>query len=143
MKTRINDEAVSEIVGTVLLLAMAICLFSLLSIIILSYPISASTPSANLVGTIEGDCLFIEHRGGTPLRLDTKVLLTFSNGTSESIKIGEKNYLGNNSKDVDNLWSIGEWFIYQDANLINQTVSISIVDVESNCVIMTGSLHGT
>jgi len=143
MKLRINDEAVSEIVGTVLLLAMAICLFSILSIIILSYPISASTPSADLVGTIEGDCLLIEHRGGTPLRLDTKVLLTYSNGASESIRIGENNYLDNDSKDGDNLWGIGEWFIYQNDNLINQTVSISIVDVESNCVIMTGSFQGT
>jgi len=143
MGYRINDEGVSEIVGTVLLLAMAICLFSLLSIIILSYPISASTPSANLVGTIEGNCLYIEHRGGTPLRLDTKVLLTFSNGTSESIRIGENNYLDNNSKEGDNLWGIGEWFIYKNANLTNQTVTISIVDVESNCVIMTGSLQST
>ncbi len=137
MKTRINDEAVSEIVGTVLLLAMAICLFSLLSIIILSYPISASTPSANLVGTIEGDCLYIEHRGGTPLRLDTKVMLSIKD---ESVKIGD--FLDDKAKE-DNLWGIGEWFIYKNANLTNQTVSISIVDVESNCVIMTGSFQGT
>jgi len=137
MKLMINNEAVSEIVGTVLLLAMAICLFSLLSIIILSYPISASTPSANLVGTIEGDYLIIEHRGGTPLRLDTKVMLS---NTDDSIRIGD--YLDDKAKE-DNLWGIGEWFIYKNANLTNQMVSISIVDVESNCVIMTGSLQGT
>jgi flagellin-like protein len=137
MRPRINNEAVSEIVGTVLLLAMAICLFSLLSIIVLSYPISASTPSANLVYTIEGDCLFIEHRGGTPLRLDTKVLLSIND---ESIRIGD--FLDDKAKD-DNLWGIGEWFIYQNVKLKNQKVTISIVDVESNCVIMTGSLQGT
>ena len=139
MRLRINDEAVSEIVGTVLLLAMAICLFSLLSIIILSYPISASTPSADLVGTIEEDCLYIEHRGGTPLRLDTKVMLSIRD---ESIKIKIKDYLDDKAKD-DNLWGIGEWFIYRNDNLTNQKISISIVDVESNCVIMTGLLQGT
>ena len=142
MGLRINNEAVSEIVGTVLLLAMAICLFSLLSIIILSYPISASTPSANLVGTIVrtnvGEYyLLIEHRGGTPLRLDTKVMLSNKN---ESIKIGD--YLDDKAKE-DNRWGIGEWFIYPDKGLANQTVTISIVDIESNCVIMTGSLQST
>lgn len=137
MRQSINDEGVSEIVGTVLLLAMAICLFSLLSIIVLSYPISASTPSANLVGTIEGDCLFIEHRGGTPLRLDTKVMISIND---ESVKIGD--FLDDKAKE-DNLWGIGEWFIYDNPKLASQKVTISIVDVESNCVIMTGSLQST
>lgn len=145
MGLRKDDTAVSEIVGTVLLLAIAICIFSLLSAIVLSYPIPSDTPSANLVGTIvktnEGEySLLIEHRGGTPLRLDTKVLLTFDNGTSISIRIGEKQYLDTNAKK-DNLWGIGECFIYTDSNLKNQNVTISIVDVESNSMIMTGLLQ--
>ena len=140
-----DDKAVSEIVGTVLLLAIAICIFSLLSVIVMSYPIPSDTPSANLVGTIiktnEGEySLVIEHRGGTSLRLDTKVLLEFSNGTSKSIRIGEKQYLDTNAKE-DNLWGIGECFIYTDSNLKNQNVTISIVDVESNSMIMTGLLQ--
>ena len=145
MGLRKDDKAVSEIVGTVLLLAIAICIFSLLSAIVLSYPISSNSPSANLVGTIvntnEGEySLLIEHRGGTPLRLDTKVLLTFSNGTSKSIRVGEKQYLDTIARE-DNLWGIGECFIYSDSNLKNQNVTISIVDVESNSMIMTGLLQ--
>lgn len=141
MSFRRNDNAVSEIVGTVLLLAMAICLFSLLSVIVLSYPISSNTPSANLVGTIEGEYLLIEHRGGTPLRLDTKVIITIGGDQPEYIKIGD--FLDDNAKE-DNLWGIGEWFIYNHyTNLEGQKVAISIVDVESNSVIMMGSLQGT
>jgi hypothetical protein len=88
--------------------------------------------------------LLIEHRGGDALSLDTKVIITFNNGTSESITIGDedKNYLTEKSKK-DNLWGIGEWFIYPDINLMGQQVSIAVVDVESNSVIMTGSLRGT
>lgn len=148
---RMDEKAASEIIGTVLLLGMAIAFFSVLSITVLSYPSSSSSPSTNLVGMIipnetnDEEYLLMEHRGGDALRLDTKVVITFNNGTSESITIGDedKNYLTEKSKE-DNLWGIGEWFFYnQDLNLDGQQVSIAVVDVESNSVIMTGSLRGT
>jgi FlaG/FlaF family flagellin (archaellin) len=140
MNLRRDDKAVSEVVGTVLLLSMAICLFSLLSAIVLSYPVSSNTPSANLIGTVEGEYLFIEHRGGTPLRLDTKVLLTIEDGKPKKIQIGD--YLDDSARE-DNWWGIGEWCIYQNEELNGKKVAISIVDVETNSVIMTSLLQGT
>ena len=97
---RMNKKAASEIIGTVLLLGMAIAFFSVLSITVLSYPSSSSSPSTNLVGMIiptnetnNEENLLIEHRGGDALSLDTKVIITFNNGTSKNIRIGDGNYL--------------------------------------------------
>ena len=142
MKLKKADNAVSDLVGTVLLLSMAVLFFSILSAVVLSYPTSSSSPSANLVGTIEGEYLLIEHRGGEPLSLETKVILFMDNGTSKSIVIGDENYLDDEAKK-DNHWGIGEWFIYQDEDIMDEQVMITVVDVESNSVIMSGTLQGT
>lgn len=142
MKFKKADEAVSDLVGTVLLLGMAVLFFSILSAVVLSYPISSSSPSTNLVGTIEGEYLLIEHRGGEPLSLETKVILFMDNGTSKSILIGDENYLDDEAKK-DNLWGIGEWFIYQDEDIMNEQVMITVVDAESSSVILRGTLQGT
>lgn len=143
MKLKGSNEGVSEIIGTVLLLGMAISFFSILSYTVLSYPSAPSSPSANLVATKDGGHLLIEHRGGEALTLDTKVIITFSNGTSISMTIGDKNYLDDKAKE-DNLWGLGEWFIYpyQDTNIKSKPVSIAVVDMKSNSMIMTGSLNG-
>ena len=143
MKLKGSNEGVSEIIGTILLLGMAISFFSILSFTVLSYPSAPSSPSANLVATKDGDHLLIEHRGGEALTLDTKVIITFSNGTSKSMTIGDKNYLDDKAKE-DNLWGLGEWFIYpyQDTNITSKPVSIEVVDVKSNSRIMTGLLNG-
>jgi flagellin-like protein len=127
MKLNRADKAVSDVIGTALLLGMTISLFSVLSGIVLSYPSPSSSPTINLVGTIEGEYLLIEHRGGESLSLDTKVIITIGDNTSK-IRIGDENYLDEKAK-ADKLWGIGEWFTYRDANMNNSKVMISVVDV--------------
>ena len=150
MKLKKTDKAVSSVVGTMLLLSMTILLFSIICGIVLSYPSSPSTPSANLVGMIEEDhqsneyYLLIEHRGGKALSLKTKITLAFDNANPESIIIGNENYLNNEAKK-DNKWGLGEWLIYeiQNKNLAGNQIEITVVDLESNSVVMTGMLQGT
>jgi hypothetical protein len=136
------DEAVSDIVGTILLLGMAVLLFSVLSYVVLSYPATPSSASANLVGVIDDDYLMIEHRGGESLNLDTRVVLTISGSIPKSVSVGDSNYLSDEAK-MDNHWGIGEWFVYQDDDMIGKQVDISVVDKVSNSVIMSGSLKST
>jgi len=69
------DCGVTEVVGTVLLLGIAVSVFSSLYVVVLSYPSPSSISSANLVGTIEGSNIVIEHRGGEALSLDTEILI--------------------------------------------------------------------
>jgi hypothetical protein len=69
---------------------MAVLLFSVLSYVVLSYPATPSSASANLVGVIDDDYLMIEHRGGESLNLDTRVVLTISGSIPKSVSVGDK-----------------------------------------------------
>ena len=140
MKHKKTDEAVSEIVGTILLLGITVSLFSVICGIVLSYPFSPSSPSTNLVGMVEEDYLLIEHRGGKALDLGTKVSLTIGDNMSEIKTVGD--YLSNESKE-DNLWGIGEWFVYQNNNITGKKVGIAVVDVESDSVILIETFQGS
>ena len=142
MKFKKMDEAVSDIVGTVLLLGMAVLLFSVLSYVVLSYPSTPSSASANLVGVIDDDYLLIEHRGGESLDLDTQVIIRISGNIPECVSVGDSDYLSDEAK-MDNHWGIGEWFVYQDDDMNGKQVDISVVDKISNSVIMSGSLKST
>ena len=139
MKHKRTDEAVSEIVGTILLLGITVSLFSVICVIVLSYPFSPSSPSTNLVGMVEEDYLLIEHRGGKALDLGTKVSLTIGDNMSEIIIVGD--CLSDKSKG-DNRWGIGEWFVYYDSNITGKKVGIAVVDVESDSVILIETFQG-
>lgn len=139
MKHKRADEAVSEIVGTILLLGITVSLFSAICGIVLSYPFSPSSPSTNLVGMVEEDYLLIEHRGGKALDLGTKVSLTIGDNMSEIIIV--EACLNNESKE-DNRWGIGEWFVYQNSNMTGEKVGIAVVDIESDSVILIETFQG-
>lgn len=146
MKLRKSNEGVSEIVSTVLLLGMAISFFSLLCVTVLSYPSSPSSPSVNLASRICGEdpmiSLIIDHCGGEALSLDTKVIVTIGDDSPVTITIRDQNYSEVDVND-DNLWGIGEQFIYTNANLAGKPVSVTVVDVESNSMVMTGTIQGS
>ena len=138
MKNNRANEAVSDVVGTVLLLGMTIALFSVLCIGVLSYPSSSSSASVNLVGTINDGNLYLEHCGGEALDLDTKVIITIDGNLPVSIRVGD--YL--TDENNDNKWSIGEGLVCH-SGIGEKQVKITVVDTESNSVIMLGSLQGT
>jgi hypothetical protein len=139
MKNRRKNEAVSDIIGTVLLLGMAISLFAVLCIGVLYYPFTPAEPAVNIVGTLDEEYLFLEHCGGEPLSLDTKVILTIGENMPVSIIIGDGDYLTEEAKE-DNKWNIGEGFFYSLDSYVGHQIKITVVDVESNSVIMIGSL---
>lgn len=145
MKNNRANEAVSDIVGTVLLLGMAIALFSVLCIGVLSYPSSPSSASVNLVGTIletpdDNVYLQLEHCGGEALDLDTKVIITIDDGQPIPRIVGDLLTDENN----DNKWNIGEELVYRiEGSLGAKQIKITVVDTKSNSVIMLGSLKCT
>ena len=77
-KVRTNNDAVTAIVGTVLLLAIAVAIFSSFMAYILSVPAPHFPPNANLVGTMADTKGIgtIEHQGGESWELlDTKIIV--------------------------------------------------------------------
>src|SRR4030042_6276319 len=103
-KMKRSDKAVSETVGTLMLLGISVFLFSVLYIsVVTNYPISAS-PSVNLLCSIEGNNIIIEHRGGKTLDLDNKFIVTIEEVEQTFIVY---DYLNNESRN-DSRWDVGE-----------------------------------
>lgn len=130
---------VSEIVGTALILGITVAVISTLYITVLSYPSPGDSTFVNLVGTVEGDYIIIEHRGGDALGLGTKVTLTIDNETNE-FTIGEGDYLDPKTKR-DKRWNVGERLVYPfEYNLSHSDAEITVIDESSNSIIMKGIL---
>jgi hypothetical protein len=131
------DKAVSESVGTLLLLGITISLFSVIYFCVITiYPINAS-PTVNLLCSISENNITIEHRGGKTLDLDTKIIITI-NGTSQDFRIYD--YLDNESR-YNGKWNIGEQVVYPVGDITNKKVSLSVIDGNSNSVITMVNLQ--
>ena len=76
IKLRSSNNAVSEALGTVLLLGVSVAIFSALYIIVLSQTFETNETYPTIVSTIVGDNIIFEHRGGDSLGLDATVPLT-------------------------------------------------------------------
>lgn len=124
--------AVSETVGTLLLLGMSITLFSVIYFSIMTiYPISAN-PSINLICSKDGNNITIEHRGGKTLDLETKIILNIEGYNIPPKTLRELYFTDIN---CDGFWSIGEIVVYNE-DVTNKNVSVSVIDARSNSVIM-------
>ena len=137
-----SNDMVSEIVGTVVLLAVVVICSSTMYAIVLSNPSPQDPNCVNLVGTVEGNNIVIEHRGGDPLGLDTNVFITIGNETKK-ITIGDENYLDEAAK-LDKQWNVGERVVFPfdyDINISEADVSVS--DKESSSLVLLGTIDIT
>jgi hypothetical protein len=147
MNKKKADTAVSEIIGTVMLLGITVTLFSVLSIVVLSFPLNPSSPAVNLVGLVDEGNIIIEHRGGETLHLETKIILVFTRLEIGDIRVNftARDYLDGDSLS-NRLWNIGEKIVYDPSQVIKDNiayyqVTCTVVDVESNSVIMRGIIQ--
>lgn len=139
-KNRVN-HAVSEIVSVSLLLGISISLFSGVQLIVFSYPYEPSPPSLDLVGSIDQENILIEHHGGESISLDAQIRVII--GSTNYISIIAKDYLDSNSSDDDDKWEIGEIVSYNsNINLTGIRVETTVVDKETNSIVMTGIIQG-
>jgi hypothetical protein len=135
-----TTKGVSEIIGTILLLSISIALLCVLYIIVLhnaTSPLTSDhTSSSQLIATVEEKDVILENRGGISVPMDAKLVFT----------IGGNEYFAKVSDCVDDtngdgMWSIGERVMFTPPgidSLIGLQVSISIVNPDSNSMIMEG-----
>ena len=144
-----QDEAVSEILGTALLISIAILFFSFLVIIVFSYPMTPAAPYVNLVGSIDSETgdIVIEHFGGDILPGDTKIFVSIEDELNE-INIGtifkETTHYNNwnvINSNRDGYWNFGEIVTYSDNIDSSMRVSVTVIDDESNSVVI-GTIVG-
>jgi len=132
-----ENQAVSEIVGTLFLITIAIGLFSAITLIILNPWTNfsdVSPPKITLVGTVMGNNITIEHRGGIPLDQKTKITMTIASDV-DTFNISEAGYW--NDENNDGWWNIGERVVYPytEGSLQGKQVMCTIVDVHKNIII--------
>ena len=140
-----NKKGVSEVVGVIIMLGIAIALFAIVYIMAINFPFNEPNPSVRLSATIDDDYVIIVHQGGESLSLDTEVIFSVQ-GYSTLTSITINNMLDDPSK-VNNVWNIGEKASYNlsgsiSTDLTNKEVRITVVDVVSNSVVMQGTVRG-
>jgi hypothetical protein len=139
MKNKRVNNAISEIVGTALLLGIAIGLFAVVQIMVLTIPDTNTTPMVHLAGTIDTESesgnIIIEHHGGESLSKDTIIYIYINDMLN-------KNFSRSDTLD-DDFWDIGEKVVYTPTEVIEEDskVSVAVVDAETNSLVMMVTLQ--
>jgi len=153
MKLRKNDFAVVEIVGSVLLLSMAVAAFSVIYMNVLSDDGPDPETFTTIVGSManeNGDSypdIVFQHTRGESLGSDTEVVLDIGGG-DKIYRLSVEDNPDMDQNDGNSVWSIGERFVcyprdeygnFIDLNNVN--VKASIIDKETNSLIFWGVLQ--
>ena len=138
MKQKNYTLAVSEIVGTMLLLLIAISAFTVIYFGVLSDDGPPPETFVKIKGMVEGTNIILEHQGGEPLKGDSWISIDLP-GEDISGPISE--FL--HDENSDGFWNIGERllkpFTYNLSILGEYTVAnVTAVDTESNAISFTG-----
>ena len=139
MNKKRAKKAVSEILGTFILLSMAVALFSLINFMAIMYPFEDPIPSVNMVAKLDGGEIKIKHNYGAPLDKDTKIIVIIEDLRYDRLA---SDYLDAG----DNNWNIGESIVIDPFELTgfdlnDEYVSIMVVDQKSNSVVMIAELQ--
>jgi hypothetical protein len=132
-----NNSAVSEVLGTVLILAISVVILASVYIAAFSLPEPARAPVVNAVGMTANDQdIIISHQGGDDLSLDSILVLTVG-GKDITYKIEDLM----DPEDVeDGYWNIGEDLVFNhDIRMLQ--VDVRIIDPDSDSVVMMGVLQ--
>lgn len=139
---RAGEAAVTAIVGTALLLAMTMILFTVLNVVVFSFPVHPRSPSASLVASVEYEnildngAIVVEHNGGDALA-ENDIQIVVAVG-SDAPFIAD----GIFSSD-DELFSIGDRWTYDSVDdLRGESVSITVVHLSTNSILVMGTIQG-
>ena len=141
MKIKNSNRAVAEIVGTMLLLTMAILALSVVYFYVLSDDGPNPETYVKITGEVIGSNVIFEHQGGESLDLDTKISITIA-GLEYNGMVS--NWL--NDKNNNDEWNLGERMTFPfEYNLSRlgqyRDVDVTAVDEESNSIVLTGPIE--
>ncbi len=129
-----NNRGVTEIIGTMLLLGIAVSLFSVVYYSVLSAPAPVSTPSAYIVGSLdtENNQIVFYHMGGEPISGSNTILI-------HKGKFVEEKTIS--SYDVGDEWEMGEKIIHPIYNINDTYIDALIIDEDSNSIVSSAVLQ--
>jgi len=141
MKITKANRAVAEILGTMLLLTIAVLALSVIYFYVLSDDGPSPETYVKITGSVIGSNVIFEHQGGESLELNTKI----------SIKIAGIEYSGMvsnwlNDENNNDEWNLGERMTFPfEYNLSRlgqyRNVDVTAVDDESNSIVLTGPIE--
>ena len=138
-----KDSAVTELIGTMMLLAIAVSVMSFVYITVLSNLEPTEELNCEIVGKLENGDVVFTHYGGDSLDLESIVTLDIA-GQTESFSVGD--HLDSSSK-VDGFWNIGERLVFVNyTDLENEEINLpnvigNIRDIISNNLVFYGTLQ--
>jgi len=139
-KNRKKDKwsyAVSEILGTVVLLAIAVGLFSIIYLTLSSSLLIQESPQVNIVGYVDGNNLILEHLGGSSLDSSVEFLVTIG-GQQQTFSLDTIEFSDTN---LNEKWDIGEQVNYSSSRIGGvYSVVASVRDTASNKLLFNGLL---
>ena len=138
MKLRNSNDAISAIIGTMLLLIMAISLISIIYMIVLSDEGPTPLTFIRVEGKVEGNQIIVEHLGGEPIDNHTWVKMVLPD---EEVLVRVDELLDDTNND--GLWNIGERLIKPfeyNLSIINEYTASDFVAVHEidNCIVFMG-----
>ena len=130
-----NDGAVSEILGTMLLLSIMVGIFGLVYINVFTYEFPTNQPRTQLSTTIQDELLIIEILRGNDLPVDSTINIDID-GVNHILLL--KELMKENAK-YDGKWNIGEQVIYNSGmDLTVKKVLVTIIDSTTSFTYHTG-----
>jgi hypothetical protein len=132
MKNRGNTHAVSEVIGEVILLAIAVTFISVLYVQVVSTPGPVEPSNVTIVARIEQGCPVFELQRGRPLGPDTKISITLAGFDQMEFLQGE---LSNHE------WTIGERLVVPVDDIYGVKVEATIIDADTNSIVFYGVLQ--
>lgn len=132
-----SNQAVSEVIGVVLLLGITMCLFAVLNFTVFHFSFEPSVTSVNLIGTIDKaqtyDNITIEHDGGESLDGNIQIMITIGYSTTPILR-NVSDLL--NDLNGDNKWNFGEIIEFPN-HTKGQYIQVSVMDPVKNTILLS------
>ena len=149
---KLGNEGVSEVIGTILLLAIAISAFSVMAVYVFSITGPTPSPDVNFVGYMDtNQHIIIEHKGGEYINLkDVKITVWKGEEDSQLFYFNSNGELqGENAifedSNQNKKWDVGEYIDVNApavfGNITHWQISVVVVHTKSNSILMTGILQ--
>jgi len=136
-KYMLNTDAVSEILGSMLLVLMAVAMFSIVYSMVLSMTPGPSAPQATLAFSVDVGNITINHCGGEALDSNVEIVYIIDNQTIRTIIKDNYTNWDNNS---DGKFNLGEQLVYPYNNILRRNLTVEVIDPISNSIIMTSRI---
>jgi len=137
-----NNEAVSQIIGEIIFLAIVITSISVIFTQVLSEPGPQDTTIVTIIGKIEDNQAVFEIQRGEPLGLDTKIFINIAGGYDHFEYSLQEDFI--QKYILNHEWNIGERIIIPLKEVQNgklPKVEGTIFDTTTNSIVFWGILQ--